>query len=291
MTYVITGATGHFGRHVVETLLERGVQPGEIVATGRDTSKIEDLAERGVRTRVADYDDIGTLRAAFDGADVLLLVSGTDTGTRVQQHRNAIDAANETGVGLVAYTSIANADRARMQLAADHRATERALADSGVPHLLLRNAFYLDVYTAQVPVYLQHGAVLGSADDGRISGATRADLAEGAAAALLADVPAGTVYELGGDEAFTLAELARAVSEASGREVVYRDLPVGEYARALVSAGLPEPYAAVLADADLGIAQGDLLVTSGDLSRLLGRPTTTMPEAVRAAVRAVGPAR
>jgi NAD(P)H dehydrogenase (quinone) len=284
MSYVITGATGHLGRHVVEFLLDRGVAADNIVATGRTISRIDDLAERGVQTRACDHDDPESLRAAFAGAEKVLLISGSEVGRRVQQHRNVIDEALAVGVRLLAYTSISNADRTDILLAADHQATEQILANSGVPFTLLRNNLYLDNYTGQLPTYLEHGAVLGSADDGRLSAATRSDLAEAAAAVLASGDQPDKVYELGGDEAFTYSELAATISEASGRPVVYRDLPVEEYTHVLVGAGLPESYAAVLADADRGIAEGQLYVTSGDLSRLLGRRTTSMPDAVRAAL-------
>jgi NAD(P)H dehydrogenase (quinone) len=284
MSYVITGATGHLGRHVVEFLLDRGVAADNIVATGRTISRIDDLAERGVQTRACDYDDPESLRAAVAGAEKVLLISGSEVGRRVQQHRNVIDEALAVGVRLLAYTSISNADRTDILLAADHQATEQILANSGVQFTLLRNNLYLDNYTGQLPAYLEHGAVLGSADDGRLSAATRSDLAEAAAAVLASGDQPDKVYELGGDEAFTYSELAATISEASGRPVVYRDLPVEEYTQVLVGAGLPQSYAAVLADADRGIAEGQLYVTSGDLSRLLGRRTTSMPDAVRAAL-------
>jgi NAD(P)H dehydrogenase (quinone) len=288
MNYVITGATGHLGRLVVEDLLRRDVPADRIVAVGRSTSRISDFADRGVQVRQADYSDVDALRAAFTGADRVLLVSGSEVGQRVQQHQNAIDAAKEAGVGLLAYTSIANADRTEMLLAAEHQATEQALAESGVPFALLRNSWYLENYTEQLPTYVEHGAILGCADDGRVSAASQADYAAAAAAVLLSDDPAGAVFELGGDEPFTLTELAQTVTEVSGRQVVYRDLSPEEYTRALVQAGLPEQFAAVLADSDLGVARGDLLVTTGDLRRLIGGPTTSMREAVAAAAQDAG---
>jgi NAD(P)H dehydrogenase (quinone) len=285
MSFVITGATGHFGRLVVESLLSRGVPADQVIATGRILDKIDDLAERGVQVRAADYTDPESLRDAFKGADRLLLVSGSEVGQRVPQHRNAIEAAKEVGVDLIVYTSIAGADRTSMSLAADHQGTEVALAQSGVPYVLLRNGWYLENYTAQLATYLEHGTVIGSASQGKVSGASRADYAEAAAAVLLAEDPAGQVYELGGDSAFTLADLAREVAEASGQEVSYTDLPAEQYTQVLVQAGLPEPYAAVLADCDLGVARGDLFVDAGDLSRLIGRPTTPLRDAVRDELR------
>ena len=284
MKYVITGATGHLGRLVVEALLERDVPADQIVAVGRALDRVGDLADRGVQVRAVDYNDVSSLREAFLDAQKVLLVSSSEVGQRTSQHQNVINAAKDAGVDLLVYTSVANADSTGLQLAAEHLATEKLLADSGLPHALLRNSWYLENYTNQLAAFLGQGVVLGSAGDGRLSAATRADYAEAAALVLISDDQAGRIYELGGDEAFTLAELAQQVAEASGRSVVYRDLPASEYTQALVGAGLPEPYAAILADSDLGIARGDLLVTTGDLSRLLGRPTTAMRDAVKAAL-------
>ena len=285
MPIVVTGATGHLGRLVIEELLARGVPANEVVATGRAIDKIKDLADRGVQKREIDYDEPDSLRPAFAGADRVLLISGSEVGTRVAQHMNVIAAAAEARVGLLVYTSIANADRSTMRIADDHRATEQALAGTDLPVTLLRNSWYLENYTAQIPTYLEHGTILGSAGNGRVSAATRADYAAAAAAVLSSDGHAGRIYELGGGTAYSMPELASAVSELSGREVVYRDLAEHEYAAALTAAGVPAGYAAVLADSDRGLAQGDLLVESGDLSRLAGRATTTMYDAVAAALQ------
>jgi len=284
MKYVITGATGQLGRLVVEALLERDVPADQIVALGRAVDRISDLADRGVQVRAVDYDDISSLHDAFAGAQRVLLVSGNAFGQRVAQHQNVIAAAAQAGVELLAYTSVANADRTSMKLAADHLATEKALADSGLPHALLRNSWYLENYTDQLGTFLEHGAVLGSAGEGQVSAATRADYAEAAAVVLLSDDQEGRIHELGGDDAFTLTQLAQTVGAAAGRSVEYRDLPVDDYVQVLVGAGLPEAYAEILADSDRAIARGDLHVTSGDLGRLLGRPTTRLADAVRAAV-------
>jgi NAD(P)H dehydrogenase (quinone) len=287
MTFVITGATGSLGRLVVEALLDQNVPAGQIVATGRDVAKIADLAERGVQVRPVDYNDPQSLRQAFKGAEKLLLISGSEVGQRIEQHRNAIDAAKEAGVALIAYTSVANADNTGMQLAAEHQATEEVLRASGVPFTLLRNGWYLENYTGQLAVHLQHGAVLGSAGEGKVSAAARADYAQAAAAVLLKEGQAGKVYELGGDQAFTLNDLAAEITAVTGQPVRYQDLPAEQYAKVLQDAGLPEAYAAILADSDLGIARGDLLVTGSDLSSLIGRPTTPLREAVQAAANSL----
>jgi NAD(P)H dehydrogenase (quinone) len=285
MSYVITGGTGHLGRLVVQDLLRRGVPAGDITAAGRDITKVKDLADRGVRVLAIDYDDPASLDAAFRGADRILLISASEPGRRARQHENAIDAAARAGAGLLAYTSIANAGTTTMRLAAEHQATEAALRGSGLTHVLLRNSWYVENYTAQIPAILQRGSLAGSAGDGRVSAATRADYAAAAAAVLTGDGHAGRAYELGGDEAFTLAELAAEIGTQAGRPVRYLDLPEDEYAQVLTGAGLPEAAAVTLADADRGLARGDLFVDRGHLRQLIGRPTTTLHEAVAAALR------
>lgn len=286
MSIVVTGATGQLGRLTVEALLRRAVPPAEIVATGRDISGIKDLAERGVVVRRADFADSESLEAAFEGVEKLLLISTSfPVEERLGNHRRAIDAALAAGVSLVAYTSMTRADTARTILAATHSATEAYLRECKVPCVLLRNSWYLENYTSQLPAVLQHGAVIGAAGAGRVSAASRADYAEAAATVLTTEGHAGEVYELGGDEAFTLAELAATVSAATGKRIVYSDLPAEHLTQALTTAGLPAELAHVLADADLGLARGELFTDSGDLSRLIGRPTTSLADMVASAVR------
>jgi NAD(P)H dehydrogenase (quinone) len=274
MTIAVTGATGPFGRHAIETLLRNGVPAADIVAVGRNVEKIADL---GVTTRRADYGDPESLRAAFEGADRLLFVSGSEAGKRIEQHRNVIEAAKAAGVGLVVYTSITKADTSDLILAGEHLATERMLIESGLPYVFLRNSWYLENY--DINAALERG-IVGAAGEGRISAATRSDLAEAAAAVVAGQGHDNRVYELGG-EPFTLAELAAAISEESGREVTYTDLPEEKYAEVLVGAGLPEGFAAVLADSDRGAAKGGLYVEGDDLARLLGRPVTPLASYLR----------
>ncbi|MEU5946862.1 SDR family oxidoreductase [Micromonospora sp. NPDC047465] len=282
MSIVVTGATGHLGRLIVDSLLRRGVPAGQVVALGRDTDRLADLAARGVTVRRADYSDPDSLRAALAGAEKLMFVSGSEVGQRVQQHRNVVAAAKEAGVGLVVYTSIAKADTSSLILASEHRATEQEIRSSGLPYVFLRNNWYVENYLPQLPTYLAHG-VVGASGDGRIGVATRADYAEAAAAVLTTEGHANRVYELAGAP-ITMTELAEELSRQTGRQVGYTDLAVEKYAEVLAGAGVPQAYAEVLADGDRGIAQGDLDVESDDLAKLIGRQPTTLAEAIRAAL-------
>jgi NAD(P)H dehydrogenase (quinone) len=284
MTISVTGASGHLGRLAVLALLERGVPAGDVVAVARDTAKVADLSALGVTVRRGDYDDPASLSEALSGTDRLVLVSGSELGQRVPQHRNVVEAAKQEGVGLIAYTSAPHADTSGLLLAAEHLATEQLIRESGVPFVLLRNSWYLENYTDQIGQHLDHGAVYGAAADGRISGAARRDYAEAAAVVVTEPGYEGSVHELGGDEAFTMAQYAAALSVASGTTVEYRDLPVEDFTALLVDVGLPEPVAGIYADSDAGIARGELHVDTGDLSRLIGRPTTTLEEGIKLAL-------
>jgi NAD(P)H dehydrogenase (quinone) len=280
----VTGATGQLGHLVVAALLGE-IPAGQILALGRNGDKAADLAARGVEFRHADYDRPETLGPALAGATKLLLISGSEVGKRIAQHQAVIDAAGAAGVGLIAYTSILHADDSPVGLATEHRATEAALRQSGTPCVLLRNSWYNENYTGSIQGAPERG-LMGCAGDGRISSASRADYAAAAARVLLDEGQGGRVYELAGDTGFTMSELAAEISRQCGRPVAYTNLPEAEYAAALVRVGLPEPFAASLANADAGIAKGALFDDSHDLSRLIGRPTTPISATVRAALGA-----
>ncbi len=276
---VITGASGQLGRLVIEALLQK-VPAGEIVAAVRNPEKVADLAARGVQVRVADYDQPASLAAAFAGADKLLLISANEVGRRLPQHRAVIDAAKAAGVGLLAYTSLLHADSSPLPLAAEHKETEALIRASGLPAVILRNGWYTENYLAGIPAALQYGVVLGSAGEGRIASAARADYAAAAAAVLTLDNQAGRIYELAGDESYTLADLAGEIAKQSGRAVNYQNLPESDFKAALLGAGLPDFLASLLAESDVGASQGGLFDDSRQLSRLLGRPTTPLAELV-----------
>jgi NAD(P)H dehydrogenase (quinone) len=283
-TIAVTGATGQLGRLVIADLLARA-PAARIVALVRNPAAARDIADRGVELRAADYDDPTSVKAALSGIDRLLLISSSEIGKRAAQHGNVIDAAKAAGVRLIAYTSLLHADTSPMALAAEHRATEALIRASGVPFVILRNGWYTENYTGNVAAVLQHGAVLGSAQNGRISAAARADFA-GAAAAVLAsrDSHAGTIYELAGDAAFTLSDYAAEIARQSGKAIVYKNLPEAEYKSVLQGVGLPEAFADIIAESDAKAANDSLYDAGRQLSRLIGRPTTTMAQSVAAAL-------
>ncbi|MFD4873436.1 SDR family oxidoreductase [Streptomyces sp. NPDC058420] len=283
MSIVVTGATGHLGRHVVEQLLEK-VPADRITAVVRTPERAADFAERGVKIAVADYNTPETFDSLFAAGDKVLLISGNefDKG-RVGQHQVVIDAAKAAGVALLAYTSAPGTLTAA--LADDHRGTEKALLASGVPYALLRNGWYNENYTENLAPVLEHNAVVAAAGDGRISTASRADYAAAAVAVLTGEGHENQTYELGGDEAWGFAEYAAELSRQTGKEIAYNNVPGETLVGILTGAGLPEPFAAIIAGVDASIEKGELVVPSGDLSRLSGRPTTPISESIALALK------
>ncbi len=281
---LVTAATGKLGRLVVAGLLEK-VPAKDIAVAVRDPNKAADLAAKGVQVRQADYSKPETLGPAFAGVDKVLLISSSEVGQRAAQHQAVVDAAKKAGVRLIAYTSILHADTSGMSLAAEHKATEEAIRASGLPFVFLRNGWYTENYTENLAPALAHGAFFGSSGQGRIAAASRADYAAAAVAVLTSTGHENKVYELAGDTDFTTAELAAEVSRQTGKPVVYKDLSQADHVGALIGVGVPPPFAELVADSDAGAGRGDLNDTSGDLRRLIGRPTTPLADAVTAAVK------
>lgn len=283
MSIVVTGATGNLGRFVIEGLLEKVPADG-ITAVVRDKDKAADFAERGVRIAVADYNAPESFEGVFSAGDKVLLISGNefDKG-RVQQHRVVLDAAKAAGVALFAYTSAPGALTAA--LGQDHWGTEAAIRESGVPYVLLRNGWYNENYTEQLAPVLQHNAVVQAAGEGRVASAARADYAAAAVAVLTGGGHENTTYELSGDTAWSFAEYAAELSRQTGKEITYHAVPAEEFTGILTGAGLPAPFAAVLAGVDTSISKGELAGTPGDLARLIGRPTTPIADSIAAALK------
>ena len=284
MTIVVTGATGHLGHLIVEALLRDGVAPTDIVAGGRNLSKLDDLATRGVRVATIDYNDPSTLYAALAGADTLMLVSASEPGKRVEQHKAAIDAAVAAGVTRIVYTSAPHATTSHLILAPEHKGTEELIAASGIPATILRNGWYTENYVRSVPQVTATGSLVSSVGDGRVASASRQDYADAAAVVLTTDGHEGKVYELSGDVAWTQEDLAAAISELTGTPVTYSPKTTEEHAAILKSAGLDDGTIFFVTTLDSNTSDGLLAETSGDLARLIGRPTTPLREGLAAAL-------
>lgn len=282
--YMVTGASGHLGRLIIEALLRSGIAADDIVGMARTPAKATALNNLGITIRQGDYVDKASLSAALQGVKRVVLVSSSEVGQRTVQHQNVIDVAKQSGVELLVYTSLLHANSSPLALADEHKQTEEALVTSGIPHIILRNGWYLENYTEHAATAVQHGAVIGAAGQGQVSAASRADYAEAAALVVASNDTVNRVYELAGDAAFTMQEYAEVLSEVSGQPVSYQDMPTSEYEKVLIDLGVPQGFAAVLADSDAGLRVGGLYNDSQSLSKLLGRPTTSIEEALRLAL-------
>ncbi|PLY45926.1 NAD(P)-dependent oxidoreductase [Lelliottia sp. F153] len=276
----ITGATGQLGQHVINNLLKT-IPASEIVAIVRNPAKADALSQKGITVRQADYTDQAAFTTALSGVEKLLLISSSEVGQRATQHQNVINAAKAAGVKFIAYTSLLHADKSPLGLRDEHIATEKALAESGIPYALLRNGWYTENYLASAPPALEHGVFIGAAGDGKIAAATREDYAAAAAKVIAEEGHAGNVYELAGDTAWTLSELAAELSKQSGKPVTYQNLSEADFAAALKSVGLPAGLADMLADSDVGASKGGLFDDSRTLSKLIDRPTTPLAESIK----------
>lgn len=281
MTIGITGATGQLGRLVIDQLKTK-VPAGDVVALVRTPAKAAGL---GVAAREADYTKPETLAKALPGIDTLMLISSSEIGQREAQHRAIIDAARKAGVKHIVYTSILDADKSVVDLAAEHRATETMLKASGIPLTLLRNGWYTENFSASITGAVAGGTLYGSAGDGKISAAARADYAAAIVAVLTGKGHEGKTYELAGAGAFTLTDLAAEISRQSGKAVPYKNIPEADYAAALASHGVPAGFAKLIAGWDTATSKGALFTMSRDLSTLIGRPTTSLADSVKAVLK------
>jgi NAD(P)H dehydrogenase (quinone) len=283
MPIIVTAASGKLGRLVVEALLARGAAPSSVVATARDTSRLSDLAERGVATAPLDYTKPDTISAVIGEGDTVVLISSDAVGQRIDQHRAVIDAAKAAGAARVVYTSAPRATTSDLILAPEHKATEEYLTASGVPFTILRNGWYTENYAGEVAKARESGEITSSTGDGRVASASRSDYAEAAAVAALDDSTAGATYELSGDHAWDWDELAAAISEITGTPVVSRRLSPAEHAAQLAGFGLDEGTVGFVVGLDGNIRDGLLGETSGELRELIGHPTVPLVEGLRAA--------
>lgn len=283
----ITGATGQLGRLVIDALVQE-ISASQIVAIVRNPEKAKDLGTRGVQVRQADYNQPETLPDALEGVDKLLLISSSEVGQRIRQHGAVIKAAQDAGAKLLAYTSLLHADTSPLGLRVEHHETEKLLRASGMAFVVLRNGWYTENYMRSLSTALENGVILGCAGDGRIASAARADYAAAAAAVLIRDDQTDRIYELAGDTAFTMTELAAEITRQTNKKVEYKDLPEEDYKAALVDGGMPGEFAAMMANSDIGISKGALFDDSCQLSQLIGRPTTPLAKTIAAAIKELG---
>ena len=280
----ITGATGVLGSLVLDDLLARGVPATKLVALVRDSSKAASRTATGIVVREANYDDAARWPSALKGIDTLLLISSSEAGARVPQHSAVIQGAITAGVQRIVYTSLLRADTSQLALAPEHKATEELLAASGLAVTVLRNGWYIENYIGQISQYLATGSIVDATGGATINAATRADYAAVAATVLTDAGHEGRTYELGGT-GFTIADLAAIITDVTGTTVVEHGVSPAELTAILQNdAGLPAPTAAFVASLDEGTARGDLATNSTDLADILGRPSTPVADAVRAAV-------
>ncbi len=278
----VTGANGQLGKLVIAELLQ-STPAASIVAAVRNPESAAELKSLGIHIRQADYTKPETLTAAFADVEKLLLISSSEVGQRLPQHHNVIRAAQQVDVRLLVYTSLLNLDQSTLALANEHRGTEKFIRDSGIPFVMMRNAWYLENHTGQLATILNNRTMLGAAAEGKFASASRADFAAAAAAVLTSSGHENTIYELAGDHAYTLSEFVAEIASQSGKSIVYKNMLPAEFETALISFGIPAGFAHILADSDAGAAQGHLNSTSCDLHDLIGRNTTTLADAIRAA--------
>ena len=279
MKIAITGATGQLGHHVIQALLTK-TDAQNIVALVRDLNKAQHLKAQGVELRHFDYDQTETLAPALEGIDKLLLISANEIGRRTPQHQAVIQAAQQSNVPYIAYTSLLNADASTLGLSQEHRETEALIKNSGLTYTFLRNNWYTENYLAGLSHAIESGTLYGAANDGKISSASRIDYAEAAATVLVSDTHENRIYELAGSTAFTLQDFANTISEVSGQAVQYKNLTSEQYHQALVQAGLPTGLVDVIVDADVKTQTGAMFSDSKDLEQLIGRKTTSIQEEI-----------
>lgn len=277
---VVTGATGALNGATVDHLLTR-MAASEIVVAVREPAKTRRFADVGVIVRRGDYADPGTLPAAFEGADQLLLVSSSDPGAdAVRLHRTAIKAAVTAGVGRVLYTSHQGAAlTSPFGPARDHAATEQALADSGLAWTSLRNGFYAQSLTWLTGPWRETGVITVPAD-GPVSWTARADLAEAAAVILAAGGGFDGPTTLTAGEALSFQDIALIASELTGRPITCEVIDPDAWLAAQMAAGRPEFVARFTLGMYLAAHEGYFAGTDALLAVLLRRQPSSVRDAL-----------
>ncbi len=279
-TLLVTGASGQLGRSVVEHLLTTfQVAPERIIATTRHPEKLEELSQRGVQVRQADFDDPASLPVAFKGADRLLIVS-TDSldrpGHRSVQHAAAVQAAKSAGVAHLYYTSMPQPDDSAITFAHEHLDSEKALKDSGLEWTILRNGWYQENLFMSLPHAIASGQWFTSAGDGELAHVSREDCARAAAAALVSDDTAGKTYTLTGPTLLSTADIAALAREVFDQPIQVVQLNDEQLQGGMVQAGVPEALAPVFVSFDTNTREGKIEIRTDDVEKLTGQAPKSM---------------
>jgi len=281
MSIVITGASGQLGRLSAEVVLDR-MPASEVILTTRRPEVLSDLAERGARVRLADFDRPETLAEAFAGGEKLLLISADDLSRRAAQHRAAIEAARDAGVRHVAYTSYLNpVEENPAAITPSHRDTERALRESGLAWSALRHAFYAEYQVPSGAQAIATGQLVHNSGDGRIAYVSREDCAA-AAAVLTTEGHEDKAYDITGPEPLSQDDVAALLSEVSGRPVEAVAVDDEAFIQGLSASGMPEPAAREIASYGRAIREGYLREASDAVENLTGRPPRSLREVFEA---------
>ncbi|WP_214850440.1 SDR family oxidoreductase [Exiguobacterium sp. s138] len=284
MKLLVTGATGKLGTKIVEHLLTK-IAAEDLIVSVRDPKKASDLASRGVEVRHGDFDAPDTLQQTFDGVDRLLIISTDgEEATRIRQHTAAVEAAKAAGVGLIAYTSIANAEASQNFLARTHQVTEQLIRETGIPFLFFRNNWYLENEQSTIDAVRAGQDWLTSAGNGKVGWALQEDYAEAIATVLVDPKPEQSIYELSGP-LHTQQDIAEALGQVLGRPVQVKQVDSATYTAIMQKAGVPEFLLPMLQSIQEGIAAGTLAVESQDFERILGRSPVSLKDGLRKLVQ------
>lgn len=283
MRIAICGAAGNMGQHVITQLLKR-TAASDIVVIARHAQTGNRIESDEIEVRHADYLEISSLQQAFADIDKVLLISSSEVGTLAEPHFNVIAAAQLVGIRHFVYTSLLHADSSGVAFAKEHLLTEQALFKSGLTYTILRNGWYTENYISNLKAAIEQCTLVGAAGEGKIASALMCEYAEAAAIVLTTPAHENKVYELAGDQAYTLTDLAAEVSRQTGINVVYVNLDEPDYRERLIHLGIQPATANLLVNADMGAANGALFDDSGTLQQLLGRKTVSLEQAVQIAL-------
>lgn len=279
---LVTGATGHLGNAVIETLLKK-IKAQQINVLSRKDEKLEAMRVNGFNTFKGDYDDIKALEKAMNGADTVLLISSGDEGDRMQQHRNVIDAASKAGVACIAYTSRCLRDRTTLAngLMLDHFYTEDYIKESGLKYTIFRNVLYMDVIPLFVGKQVFETGIFQPAGEGKVAFALRKEMGEAMANVLLNEPCENKTYKFTGNETYSFFDVASALTELSGKEVKYTPVEIAACRTMMLAKGLPQPMVKKIIDFNTDIKNNQEAEITNDLEIGLGRKPASLKEGLK----------